>query len=635
MILREEKNMAENLLENEVVQDTAPIEEALVFAPEKKKKFGPRVRKILLWGSLAAVTLAVTLIVYNLFFKVAKTEMQTAFTYYTTIETSVSGSSAAVAKQTQEVSGLARGVVLDVYVAAGKIVHIGDPLFTVNDSKIRDELTSYEESLTRAQKDLSALYEELDGQNGRAAFTGKVLEMNKGMQGSLAVGDTVNKGQVLAVLVDDSKMRLTTYFSTAYKGTLEVGQQVAVSIPQNMALIPGTVDYIANNTKITAEGAVLFEVGIIMDNPGALMEGLLATATVKTPIGDVTPAEAGKLEYNRKENIKAKTSGELTAIIMREYYNFNAGDIMFVIYNENLDSNISSAIKSLEDAREKYSDMANQYKYYQPLAEISGQVLSVSIAPGDELTGSSNTVVQIADMSTMVIEATVDELDIAKLVVGMPVVVMADSTGMTYEGKVVEIQMQGVVSNGMSTFPVKIEVPNPDFDMDATGPIIETPGNFFTEDEKSEGMNGGGGVIVRESTMAGGVVISSSEVWVDGDYSNEKSGVYMSMGGGLYPGMWLNFKIVTSRVENCLAVPSNAVKYVENGTIVFVRQPDENCIIAEDIDLAIVPEGFTAVYVTVGASDDTQIQITEGLSEGMEVATTSASDDPYGGYYYY
>lgn len=598
------------------VTESPSLEETLVFKPEKKKKFGSKVRKVLLWGTLAIIIVGVGLVIYNLFFKKEKVEMQTATAYYTTIESAVTGSSAATAKQTQEISGLAKGKVLAVYVKPGDMVKVGDPLFSVDDESIRQDLDTYGESLNRAQKDLAALYEELDGQNGHAAFKGKVLEIGKAMGADPEVGDTVSKGQILGILVDDSKMRLTTYFSTAYKGVIEVGQQVMVSIPKSMALIPGTVDRIANNTKITAEGTVLFEVEIVMDNPGALVEGLVATATVTTGQGDVTPAESGKLEYNRKENIKAKTAGELTAIYMRDYYDFEAGDIMFTIFNEDLDGNISTAIKTVDDAREKYDDVADEYKYYQPTAEIDGQVISVTLTEGDELAGSSGTVVQVADMSTMQIDATVDELDIAKLTVGMPVEVTADSTGMTYEGKVVEIQMQGTVANGMSTFPVKIEVPNPGFNAEAQAPV-ETPEGAQAGMDKEVYIGPNGGYSVSYG-MKGGV----------------DSGAYASSNGGLYPGMYLNFKILTSRVENCLAVPSNAVKYVENGTVVFVRLPDENSKIADDIDLTIVPEGFTAVYVTVGVSDDTQIQIVEGLAEGAEVATTSATDDSYGGMYY-
>ena len=46
-----------------------------------------------------------------------------------------------------------------------------------------------------------------------------------------------------------------------------------------------------------------------------------------------------------------------------------------------------------------------------------------------------------------------------------------------------------------------------------------------------------------------------------------------------------------------------------------------------------IPEGFTAVWVTTGASDASQIEIVEGLQEGDEVATTAVQENPYGMYY--
>ncbi len=694
--------MSEIPVKSEVVETDAvkaneapALEETLVFKPEKKKKFWPIIRKIIFWGVIAAIVGGIGYAVYTLFFKEEEVVMQTAFSYYTTIESDITGSGSATSKKTQDIAGLAEGVVTEVLVSAGDFVNVGDPIFVVDDQEIADSLTTSSETLTRRQEDLQALYDEQAGQAGRAEFTGKVLNVSDEME----VGDIINKGDVLATIVDDTKMRLTTYFSTAYKDIITVGMPVSVSIPSNMALVPGTVDYVANNTKITTEGAVLFEVEIILDNPGALTEGLLATAVVHADMGDVTPAEAGKLEYNRKENVKADTSGELVELEMSDFYNFNEGDVMFRILNEDIASEISDSLKELEAAQESHNDLLDDYKYYRPTAEISGQVISVGVEVGDELTGSSGSIVQIADMSTMVIEANIDELDIAKLTVGMPVEVTADSTGMMYEGEIVEIQMQGKVENGMSTFPIKIEIPNPSFNMgdmgdmggmdgmDGMGGMDGMDGIFpegdmmlpegevvmpedgtmpevgvddstavmpeddvIVDDSAAVMPEGNADIMITEepavATTSDAPVATSENVvgvgsGISMSYAYEESvsvgggtGVFGGASGDLYPGMWLNFRILLSRAENILAVPSNAVKYVENGTIVFVRETDENSVLAEDIDMTIVPEGFTAVYVTVGTSDATQIEIVDGLSENAEVATTSASDDFYGGYYY-
>ena len=49
------------------------------------------------------------------------------------------------------------------------------------------------------------------------------------------------------------------------------------------------------------------------------------------------------------------------------------------------------------------------------------------------------------------------------------------------------------------------------------------------------------------------------------------------------------------------------------------------------IDISITMRASIApVWVTTGASDASQIEITEGLQEGDEVATTAVQENPYG-----
>ena len=388
-------------------------------------------------------------------------------------------------------------------------------------------------------------------------------------------------------------MKLVSYYSVAYIDDIAVGQTADVSIPKSMALVTGTVSRIERISKITDEGAVLFEVEISIDNPGSLTKGMVATAVIHTPAGDVTPAEAATLSFNQEENIKAGTSGEITSVAMRDYYSFEAGEQLFTIKNEDLESQLASELKALDAAKKNYDTIAEQYKYYAPTAEIAGQVVAVNIAEGDELTGGGNAVVSVADLSRMIMDVEIDEMYVSSLVPGMPVSVSASyDGGAMYDGVLSSVSLQATVGTGMSTFPAKIEILNAQ---------------------------------------------------------------------GLMSGMWLDYEITTNRVENCLTVPSNAVKYVEGGTVCFVRQVQEwhnvaqlepvadgesdgemtgDAVAGEDEALpegmldantaAQIPEGFTAVWVTTGASDASQIEITEGLQEGDEVATTAVQENPYG-----
>ena len=152
-----------------------PLEETLTFAPEKKGKLGKNIKRIILWGLLAAVVLSIGFVIYSLFFKKEPPpEMMTAFASISTIETKVQGSGSVTAQEKQDVPGLAKGEVLEVFVSVGDQVEVGDPLFTVNDEEILTDLNEYQASLDQAYKNVELVQEEIASQDMRAEFSGKL-----------------------------------------------------------------------------------------------------------------------------------------------------------------------------------------------------------------------------------------------------------------------------------------------------------------------------------------------------------------------------------------------------------------------------------------------------------------------------
>ena len=93
------------------------------------------------------------------------------------------------------------------------------------------------------------------------------------------MGDEVS-GQKVATLVDDTRMRLTQYFSYAYEGELYAGQTVQVSIPALMATVEGTVEKVHMVKRVTSEGSELFSAEIVVPNAGVLAKDMEASATV-------------------------------------------------------------------------------------------------------------------------------------------------------------------------------------------------------------------------------------------------------------------------------------------------------------------------------------------------------------------
>jgi len=103
--------------------------------------------------------------------------------------------------------------------------------------------------------------------------------------------------------------------------------------------------------------------------------------------------------------------------------------------------------------------------------------------------------------------------------------------------------------------------------------------------------------------------------------------------GTLMSGMYIDYSLLASQSDNCLLAPVQAVKYTEQGTCLFIRADSapENALDAETLGIE-VPEGYYAVPVTVGLSDNTNAEIVEGVEEGTEVFMQYMTNQAYGGW---
>lgn len=116
-----------------------------------------------------------------------------------------------------------------------------------------------------------------------------------------------------------------------------------------------------------------------------------------------------------------------------------------------------------------------------------------------------------------------------------------------------------------------------------------------------------------------------SSVSLEGQFQNGMSTFPVTISvqnpfGSLMSGMYVDYSMLASQSDNCLLVPVQAVKYTEQGTCLFVKADAApgNALDTETLGIE-VPEGYFAVPVTVGLSDNTSAEITEGVEEGTEV----------------
>lgn len=551
------------LMEKEQQVQMEPLEtDAGAGGTPVKKKMSRRTRRrIIRW----CVILVVLAVIGGVLFKLLggkknkETQVVTDVVQYGAITAKVEGSGTVKAKSSESISISTPGTVLEVLVTEGQEVTAGTPLFTVDSpaaqaavQKARSQVEGFEKQLSAAQKDIAGL-------NLTASYPGKLMEV-----ATLNPGDTISKGQVVAQLNDDTRLRLEQYYSYAYAGELKVGQTVEVSVPALMTTIPGRVEAVHMVSRITPEGSKLFSAEIVVENEGALTAEMAASATAVVNGETVYPYEPGKLAYYRTGELRSTVNGTVLSSDLVNYLQVSAGQVLVRIDGEDSESEIFSIEQSLEEAREELEKAEKNLANCNAVAPIDGKVIGLSIQPGDEI-NTQQPILTISDIRSLIVNANVDERNISYIKPGM--MVDLDQWGNMAMGMVESVSLSSTVNNGVATYPMVVSMDN------------------------TEGM----------------IQVNSN----------------------------IQYSLIASQNDNCLILPIQAVRTVslEDGssaTVVYVSgdRPD-NALDGVMVDEQI-PDGFWAVPVEIGISDNYNVEIKSGVEEGTEVFTQLQTMEAWG-----
>lgn len=426
-----------------------------------KPKFNKRkVRQAVIAGAVVVALAAGGFLLYRFLTKQdsASREIQTQAVQYGTIQSKVTGSGNAKAKESAAITLTAGGTVQEVFVSPGDTVTAGQPLYTIFSQEAQDQVTQAQTQVDNLNKEMSALLEDANNLTVRAPFAGKLINVKE-----FQPDQEVAKETAVATLVNDKKLKLSLYFSYAYENQIRTGQSVQVSIPTVMGTYTGTVEKINKVRFISPEGAVHFEAVIAFQNPGTLTAGMDASATLTASDGSaIYPYENGKTEYYETREIVTKAAGPVVSQgNLMDYADVSAGEALLTLGSSTIDETIMSKQKEIDEAQKKLADAQKGLADFNAVSPIDGSVTSCTLTPGTEVK-SGDTVVTISNTTNMVVDITVDDRNIAFVQPGLTVE-LSDWNGNTFIGTVTAINMGAAESqNGMTNYPVTLTVDNQD-----------------------------------------------------------------------------------------------------------------------------------------------------------------------------
>lgn len=599
--------------------------------PKKKRKGrGKTIAGILI---VAAIAIALVVLVWYFVFREdgSKGEVMTDFVTRGSIQSMVEGSGTTKAKDSATVTP-GSGTILELFVQEGDQVTAGQQLYRMDDTTARDAVTEAQKSVDNCNKELQAVYDKIAELSITAPHAGNLREV-----ADLKVGDTVKEGDTIATLVNDTKLRLSLYYSYAYEGDIKVGQTAQISIPAIMAPVTGKVEQINKVRFVSPEGATHFEVVLVLDNPGTLAEGMDASAGLTAADGTpIYPYQNGKLEYYESTKITAKATGPVERVSLLDYGDVKAGQLLVQLGAKDTDEEIASKENALKAAQEKLEEATKELEKYNAVAPIDGTVLQCSLTEGQEV--SSGQGITIADTSQMIIEIQVDERNARYIKAGMMVDI--NQYGTPYVGIVESVSMTASGEKGVASIPAVVTVDNYDGSMIPgtyaeysfvasesedclTVPVqavkyvsfanVQLPETL--DADPSAGMDDGmmDDDMMDDGMVDGGMVDGGVEAlpqsYSGGAFADPLGMVAVPMpgGGGVVDG-------------GSMGGSSGGASDDSTGVIVWVKSKEApaNAILEPDPTWDC-PEGFWAVPVEVGLSDNSKVEITRGLAEGQEV----------------
>lgn len=483
----------------------------------------------------------------------ATTKITKVLATKSTIINTISGSGTITPIEEYSIVSTVKGDILSDNVTVGEEVQEGEQLYVIDSSNAETQIRKAEIALEKQKLSYDQTVESKNNLTITSSINGVISKMY------IEEDDSINSGAKIADIVDSKNLLVTMPFNSNSAKNIKVGDAATVYIEATGESFSGKVLKVASGSYIKSTGALVSDIEIGFTNPGALVEGEIATAI----IGDYSCNEAGEIEYKSNITVTAKTSGTIEKLYFNSGDEISAGDIIATIENDSTIINAQSGLLSLEDAElaleEAKDDLTNCYI----TSPVTGIVTYKLYKAGDTVTSDTRTTLAVvADMSKVSFTMSIDELDIKKISVGQEVLVTADAIeNVEFNGVITEIGITGTTQSSVTTYPVTVVID----EYEGLLPGMNVTAEIVLEEAENV-------VVVPVSAVSRGNVVLVKEDFED------------------------NLAVDVSSNEN----------KKENQT-------------DKSLNKSGAPDGYKYVKVTTGLSDGEYIEIKEGLNENDEI----------------
>ncbi len=371
------------------------------------------------------------------------------------IEVALSGSGTVTSANTSDVMSNVQGKITKAYFKEGDKVKKGDLLFEIDDTDAKLSIQKIENQISQARLSVSSNQKSFSNLTVTAPFDGKVTGINA------KEGESAGNNTSLFTITETSRLKLSVPVSTTYIKNIKVGQKAQVNLQEIMDTVEGVVTAIDDNTYTPADGGLVRDVEVTVNNPGRLDDTMTASVNINTSDGVEITSQIYPLSYANKQSVKAATSGTLASVNIKENQYVKKGQALIQIENDDLEITSQTNDLKVQDLQNQLDAAKKQLEDYRIYSAIDGTVTGETAVAGDSVK-SGQVLIGIRDFDQMQFTISVDELDISKVKVGQEAAITIDAleetAGRPLSGQVIYKAMEGSASNGVATYDVKIKI---------------------------------------------------------------------------------------------------------------------------------------------------------------------------------
>lgn len=374
-----------------------------------------------------------------------------------TLTVSINGTGTVVSSIKDEITAKKSGIVKKIYKNEDETVKAGDLLLELKDDDINITIEDTTMNIKNLERDLSNRIKEKENQMVKAPIDGIISDI------SVEEGDIIKSSTVIANIANYSKYKLVVPVLYSQTKSILPGQKALVTLPDYMSQIEGIVTNVADFSRPGAGGKIYGNIEVEVPNPGGIKADTKASAQFDCNGQTIISQEYGKLEVFKKATIKFETTRPVSvkSIYIKEDQFVNKGQLLIELNDENFENDVENMKSKINKANLQLQSLQYQRDNLKIFATINGTISKQKINIEDGV-NMSQVVSTISDYSNMEFSIPVDELDISKIQMNMPVDITVDALpGKAYKGQVSKIANEGASQNGVATYLVTVKILDP------------------------------------------------------------------------------------------------------------------------------------------------------------------------------